>query len=260
MTNEKILSELFKAGKTIKDFSVSLDIIRKNKGIPKAFGENPDFDVILANLIYTLETEEKEKGMKKAGKSDLLQAAKSVLKNAKKVCEHKPALQQAFMCGNNQVFCDGFQALILSNEKILDIETSEKEVFNVLNSIPETTEKTAILPTKTDLKLVLTEFKNLHSKQKPILRFYNEYNQLVIALNPDFVLNAINATGSNTLHFNYSKGISIVKAENVDFLLMPVRVKPIEERAPGTYYYIDVDFNGIPCITTETVKRIEETA
>ena len=57
MTNEKILSELFKAGKTIKDFSVSLDIIRKNKGIPKAFGENPDFDVILANLIYTLETE-----------------------------------------------------------------------------------------------------------------------------------------------------------------------------------------------------------
>lgn len=256
MTNEKLIEKLYTAGRQIKDFDVSMSIVRREKGIPKILS-NPEPDTIIAGLIYDLENEIREKGIKKAGKSDLLQAAKNILKSAKK-CSYKPDLHTAFMCNENQVFCDGFQALILSGEKILDIETNPRTVFNVINSIPKTTEKTLVLPSIADLNIVLNEYKSLHTKQNPILRFYDEDKNLLIGFNPEFIINAIKATGSNTLHFNRHNTAALVKSENVDFLIMPVNVKSPETKGPGTYYYIDVDFTGVPALKWETVKLVVE--
>ena len=159
MTNEKILKALYAAGKQIKDFDVCMSIVNRENGIPKLRYE-PEFEFIIAGLIYDLEKETREKGIKAAGKSDLLTAAKNILKSAKSDLSHKPDFQKPFTSGKYQCFCDGFRLLALSGNKKLDIETNDRELINAENIIPKENFNCAVLPKLVNLKLEIARFKS----------------------------------------------------------------------------------------------------
>lgn len=250
MTNDKILERLYKAGKQIKDFDIAMSIIRKNDGIPKGLGDFSEPDFVIAELIYKLEKETKEKTMKKAGKTDVLNVAKSVLKNAKRCCEHKPQLHTAFMWDEKQCFVDGFRALILSGDKKLDVQTNPEKVFSIDTACNVQKEKYAVLPDLAEFKTVLARYKNLYEKEKGICRFYDTENNFVIAFNPDFLLDALKATTADKVYYTKFNKIALFESKDVKMYVCPVYTK---EPTKGVHHYIDVSADGSININTLTV-------
>lgn len=252
MTNEKIIEKLYLAGKQIKDFDIAMSIIRKNDGIPKISGVFSEPDVVIAELIYRLEKENKEKIMKKAGKTDVLNVAKSILKDSKRIHEHKPQIHTAFMCDEKQCFTDGFRALMLSGEKILDVQTNPEKVFSIDVACKVQKDNNAVLPDLAEFKTVLARFKNLYVKEKGICRFYDKDNNIIIGFNPDFLLDAIKATAANKFYYSKGNKPALFETDNIKMVVMPVYVK--EPTTKGEHHYIDVFADGSMDISTVTVE------
>ena len=259
MTNEKIIAALY----------VALDQVDKEKSVDNIMNlcnyQNGDLSTVygidyrIAELIYKLETEEKAKTAKAAGKAELLQVAKSILKDAKKNLEYKPQFHNAFTCNNKQVFCDGFRALIISDSKKLDLFTNEKQVMDIDAITPTIFEKSAILPALQDLKTEFKRFKNMYNGEKIVVRFFDENNNVLIGFNGSFLIDAIKATGAEKVLLNAPNKTAILENKDVKALLMPIQLKHTKKE--GIYHYIDVDATGIICITTETITdTINETA
>lgn len=254
MTNEKILKALYAAGKQIKDFDVCISIVNRENGIPKLRYE-PEFDLIIAGLIYDLEKETREKGIKAAGKSDLLTAAKNVLKTAKSFLSHKPDFQKPYTSGKYQCFCDGFRLLALSGNKKLDIETNERELVNAENIIPKEACNSAVLPELVNLKLEIARFKSEYTTKNNrgiIARFKDENDNIIFGINAEYLFDAIKATGAKNIFYKNSKSTLLVEAENVKFAIMPVNCKK-EHDCIGTFHYMDISPAGEICIVTEIV-------
>ena len=254
MTNEKILKALYAAGKQIKDFDICMSIVNRENGIPKLPCE-PEYDLIIAGLIYDLEKETREKGIKAAGKSDLLTAAKNVLKTAKSDLIHKPDFQKPFTSGKYQCFCDGFRLLALSGNKKLDIETNDRELINAENIIPKENFNCAVLPELVNLKLEIARFKSEYTtkhNKRIMVRFKDDKNNIVFCVNAEYLFDAIKATGSKNIYYKSEKSTLLVESENVKCAIMPINYKSKHETI-GTFHYIDVSPAGDTCIVTEIV-------
>ena len=254
MTNEKILKALYAAGKQIKDFDVCMSIVNRENGIPKLPGE-PEYDLIIAGLIYELEKETREKGIKSAGKSDLLTAAKNILKTAKRDLPHKPDLQKPYTSGKYQCFCDGFRLLALSGNKKLDIETNDRELLKADNILPDEKINSAVLPELVNLKLEIARFKSeymtKHDK-RIMIRFKDDKDNIVFCVNAEYLYDAIKATGAKSIFYKNEKSTLLVESENVKCAIMPIGYKKQHETI-GTFHYIDVSPSGEICIVTEIV-------
>lgn len=254
MTNEKILKALYAAGKQIKDFDVCMSIVNRENGIPKLRYE-PEFDLIIAGLIYDLEKETREKGIKAAGKSDLLTAAKNVLKTAKRDLSHKPDFQKPFTSGKYQCFCDGFRLLALSGDKKLDMETNDRELINAENIILKEHCNSAILPELVNLKLEIERFKSEYTtkhNKRIMVRFRDVKDNIVFCVNAEYLFDAIKATDAKNIYYKNAKTTLLVESENVKCAIMPIGYKSKHETI-GTFHYIDVSPAGDTCIVTEIV-------
>ena len=260
MTNEKILEMLYNALKVYPENELTtegcLNVVRMYDGKPEKSGTFNTCNVKIATLIYALENENKAKTAKKAGKSDLLQAAKNILKNAKKKLEYKTDFHTAFISDGKQVFCDGYRALILSGTKTLDLETNNKEVMNIKAMTPDTFKYAIKLPKYIDFKTELTRFKNLYKKTDIIVRFLDVDNNPLIAFNADYLLDGLKINPDyNVLRYNAHNKTAGLTADNVTMLICPVTLNSRYKTTSGERHYIDIDLNGDICITTETTNK-----
>lgn len=251
MTNEKILESLYAAAKQFKDFDVVMSILRKEGGKAPTCCKYLEPDFIICELILKLENETKEKAMKKAGKSDLLGAAKNILKYAQKHMPYKPLLHKAYMCNGYQVVCDSFRALIIDESKKLDIDTNTEKQMDVIKTIPDNPARCSKVPDIAILKAEIERFKNLYGKKiMPVLRFLDENGQLATAFNPDFFMDIIKGTGAKEFYYNTATSLSLFKGDGVKGLLCPINTLT-NQKHDNKKYYIDVDFSGAICITVE---------
>ena len=255
MTNEKILNTLYAAGKKMKDFDVCMSIVNRENGMPKLPG-GPEYDLIIAGLIYELEKEMCEKGIKSAGKANLLATAKNILKTAKRDLPHKPDLQKPYTSGKYQCFCDGFRLLALSGNKKLEIDTTDRELINAENIIPKDYNNFVVLPELVNLKLEIARFKSeyttKHNKNRIMARFKDDKNNIIFCVNAEYLFDAIKATGAKNIYYKSAKSTLLVESENVKCAIMPIGYKKQHETI-GTFHYIDVSPSGEICIVTEIV-------
>lgn len=192
MTNEKILSMLYAAVTQFHELEEKttpadlMGLVRRCNGDLSSFS-GPCFRI--AELIYKLEEEEKSKVIKKAGKSELLKAVKTICKNA-----HKEQLQKPYMSAGFQVACDGYRFIAIPENMKLDIDTNEHEQLSIKRYLSTPKGKSALLPDLNELKTELKRIKAIYKKSHVIvcvdnaISFKAEYFiEMCSAINADHI-------------------------------------------------------------------------
>ena len=221
MTTERILNALYATMNEFKEEATPADLIgiaRKCNGDLSSF-HGACFRV--AELIYKLETEEKNKAIKKAGKAELLKAVKAICKSA-----YKEQLQKPYMSAGYQIACDGFRLIAIPEQMKLDVDTCNYEQLSVKPYLSKPEGKNALLPDLNELKTEVKRIKAIYKKSTVLVLLDSE-----IAFNADYLI--CNCSAINTDHLTYKDFKSCAyfndNTTGVFGILMPVNTKNVKD-------------------------------
>lgn len=208
------------------------DGLKDGKTIPELFNSGVEMETLRNILIDELQTSE----MKSCGKSKTFAGIKRYAKHCNKDMEHKPLWQTSWKIKDGKyVTCDGYSMLFSEDAKglILKENPSEYDIAEAQRmadrQLANTYRQETILPELGKITAYMKRRKAENKKWNTSLINRESFVVEGLGLNFDYVVYAMEITGSNVLHHNGNGKVMMMEGNGNTFLFMPVYMK--EEKA-----------------------------
>lgn len=183
-------------------------------------------EVELASLVLAFEEDIRKDEAKKSGRNGALQAAKNILKAARK--NPREEFHYARQDGDKQIIIDGVRLVILSEADRLPLEAMPKNIpitFNYKNCIPINLDDELVLPDLGDLKAKVKILKAKHKKAKS---FMYDFGKGFPGVNAEYLIDLMEIfKGEKKVTYITSKGefscIAFQNANNSFGMLLPMK-------------------------------------